>query len=93
MLVFLIIAALVGIGLGLRFRISVLLPAILVTVAIVAIHGIALGDSASTTAITLFLVVTSLQVSYLTGCVLRVVLALARVSDGTPTVGRGGHPL
>jgi hypothetical protein len=78
MLIFSIVAAALGAALGLRFRISVLVPAIFVAATIVAISGIVLGDSARTIALTAFLVATSLQVGYLTGCVLRVIFALER---------------
>jgi hypothetical protein len=91
MLIFSIVAAALGAALGLRFRISVLVPAIFVAATIVAISGIVLGDSARTIALTTFLVATSLQVGYLTGCVLRVIFALARAGNGAGVVLRGGR--
>jgi hypothetical protein len=62
--IFLIVGAIAGIWLGTRFKVFVLLPAILVTAGIVIASGHSLLTWLGTVAL--------LQIGYLVGCVLRV---------------------
>jgi hypothetical protein len=69
MIVLLAVGIFVGITLGLRFKALVLVPALLVTVGIVALIGIAEGHHLSAILLTVFGLIVSLQVGYVAGCV------------------------
>jgi hypothetical protein len=68
MIVFLAIGTIAGILLGLRFKVFVLVPAILLATVVI----IASGHELKVTALTVFGTVVSLQIGYIVGCVLRV---------------------
>jgi hypothetical protein len=69
MAVFLITGAIIGIILGLRFKVLVLLPASVLATVVIIISGS--GHSLSTIVLTLVGTVVSLQVGYIAGSVLR----------------------
>jgi hypothetical protein len=69
MIVLLAIGIFVGIILGLRFKILVLVPTLLVAVGIVATVGIAEGHHLSAILLTVFGLIVSLQIGYVVGCV------------------------
>ncbi len=68
MIVFLAIGTIAGILLGLRFKVFVLVPAILIATIVI----IASGHELKVTALTVFGTVVALQIGYIAGCVLRV---------------------
>jgi hypothetical protein len=72
------IAALAGALLGLYFRALVLAPAILIAAAVITVIGVAKGEGVE--ALPVIVVVASVQVSYLTGCILRAAVAATRAS-------------
>jgi hypothetical protein len=79
MLVFLIVAAIAGIVgaiagimLGLRFKVLILVPAILLATAVITVTGTVRGHELSVIALTLFGTGASLQIGYMVGCVLQV---------------------
>ncbi len=74
MIVFLAIGTIAGILLGLRFKVFVLVPAILIAMIVI----IASGHELKVTALTVFGTVVALQIGYIAGCVL-CVMARERV--------------
>jgi len=75
--------------LGLRFKVLILVPVTGFAWAIVAVDGIARGDSVWQLAIAMVVVATSVQLGYLGGGVLRFVIGTARATshgrDSMPT--------
>lgn len=69
MIVLLAVGIFVGIILGLRFKILVLVPTLLVAVGIVAMVGIAEGHRLNAILLAVFGLIVSLQIGYLVGCV------------------------
>jgi hypothetical protein len=65
------IATLVGIALGLRFRVFVLVPATSLALIVVAVDGFARHDSLLWIAAGLAVVATSIQLGYLGGSMIR----------------------
>ena len=70
MIIFLITGTIAGIMLGLRFKILVLAPAILLAMAVITETGIASGDKAWAIALTVFGTAASLQIGYFAGGIL-----------------------
>jgi hypothetical protein len=71
MFVLLAVTTLVGLILGLRFKILVLAPTLVLAVGIVAIIWIAEGHHLEATLFTVFGLIVSLQIGYLGGCLFR----------------------
>jgi hypothetical protein len=69
MIVLLAVGIFVGIILGLRFKILVLVPTLLIAMGIVAMVGIAEGHHLSAILLTEFGLIVSLQIGYVVGCV------------------------
>jgi hypothetical protein len=67
--VFLVTGAIIGILLGLRFKVLVLVPASVLATVVVFVNGS--GDKLSVIALTLVGTLVSLQVGYIAGSVLR----------------------
>jgi membrane protein DedA with SNARE-associated domain len=74
MLAFLIVTAFVGIILGLRFNVFVLVPAILLAIAAITLGDIATRQSVGVILATTFAAVVLLQIGYITGRVLKVAI-------------------
>jgi hypothetical protein len=70
MLTIVLISILVGAGLGWRFKVLVLLPAIVVGVLVVMASGIAYPGALSSFILSIVLVATGLQIGYLAGVVI-----------------------
>ncbi len=66
-----IIHVLAGVALGLRFKVLILVPAVLLTMLFVAIVGVARGDMFSSIGIAMILLLTAIQVGYLAGILIR----------------------
>jgi len=69
MAIFLITGAIAGIILGLRFRVLVLVPAILLATVIIIVSGS--GDRLSVIVLTVVGTAVSLQIGYIVGCIFR----------------------
>ncbi len=65
-----IISALVGIALGLRFKVLVLVPAIALATILVLIIGLTRGDSFGSIVLAIVIIGIALQLGYLIGIVL-----------------------
>jgi hypothetical protein len=72
-----IMGTLVGILLGLRFRVFSIVPAILVAAVVVVVNGAARGDRLNWLALAVVVVGASLQVGYLAGSSLRAIVSAA----------------
>ena len=72
MFAFLIVAVFVGIGLGLRFNIFVLVPAILIGIVLITLSNIATRQGTGVILVTAFASVVLLQIGYIAGRVLKV---------------------
>jgi hypothetical protein len=70
--VFTVIGALAGITLGLRFKVLVLVPAILFATVIIIARGHELHEL-KVIALTVFGTAVALQIGYIVGCMLRVI--------------------
>jgi hypothetical protein len=68
MIGFLIIAAIAGILLGLRFKVFVLVPAVLIAAGVVII----IGQGLKMVALTMLAITALLQIGYFFGCIVRV---------------------
>ena len=77
MMFILIIGAVVGIALGRRFKVLVLVPATMLTAIVIAAAGIVSGQQWSALLLTILGTVALLQIGYIAGC-LRQVLAPMR---------------
>jgi hypothetical protein len=64
------ISTLLGAAFGLRFGVLILVPLMVVELCVVAVNGIAIGESAGRLAIVMSLVVTSAQLGYLGGSII-----------------------
>ena len=71
MLAVIVISALVGAALAMRFRVFALVPTILIVIAIVALGGALYGETARWIGITMLVAVASLQFGYLGASPLR----------------------
>jgi hypothetical protein len=69
MMILLIMGVLVGVVLGLRFKVFVLVPVICVALAVVVVEGIASGDELWRLALAMIVIATSLQLGYFLGTV------------------------
>ena len=65
------ISALIGVALGLHFNVFILVPTIILAAFSIAVVQFAQGDQAGTVALTIVLVATALQFSYLIGNFIR----------------------
>ena len=82
------IGGIAGIILGLRFKILILVPAILLATAAITVTGIVSGYEAKAVALIVFGTAASLQVGYIAACILYVVV-LALLPARTATRYRG----
>jgi hypothetical protein len=89
---FAMISLLVGMVLGQRFKVLVLLPTIAIAVLFAIGVGIAQADTAWWIFLTAAATATSLQIGYLAGCGIRYTLVVARASRSTATSVRGSAP-
>jgi hypothetical protein len=71
MIIFPTAAAFVGILLGFRFKIAVLVPTMLLLIAVIIVHGISVGHGLSVIVLTAFGTIASLQIGYLLGGILQ----------------------
>jgi hypothetical protein len=69
-----LISVLIGVALGLRFRLFVLIPAVLLIAVGVAVGAMVHGHQALWVAFTIALSATALQIGYLAGAALRPVM-------------------
>ena len=74
---------LIGALLGLRFRVFILVPAIVVGSAAILSVGMARSDGIWPTLLAMLLAITALQVGYLSGAVIQFLVAKARVSKNS----------
>ena len=88
MLAFCIVSTIVGVILGLRFKVFVLGPATLLATAAITAIGIASGHDARAIALTVFGTTASLQIGYFAGCILHA-MVLAHNTLSPPQVGAG----
>ena len=70
-----IVGAIAGAVLGLRFNVSIFVPTILIAMAAVILGGIATRHEPAVIALILFGTVASLELGYVAGCVVRPMLA------------------
>jgi hypothetical protein len=75
-----IISILFGTALGLRCKVFVLVPTIGLALAVVAVAGIAGGDGVWQLVATMAVVATFLELGYISGVVLRVVIGVAQAT-------------
>lgn len=61
------LSILIGAAFGMRFGVFVLVPVIAIELAFVALHGIAMGESATRLAMVMSLVATSVQMGFVGG--------------------------
>ena len=81
MLIITTISILVGIVVGLRFKVFILVPTVGLATALVAANGIMLGDGIWRIAATMVIAATLLQLGYVGGSVLRLIIGVARGTD------------
>ena len=81
MLILAMAAILLGVVLGLRFKVLILLPAAVVAVAIMAAADSIEHNSLSTTAVDLVLVLAGLQMGYLAGTIAGGLMGVAPQSE------------
>jgi hypothetical protein len=79
MTMFTMTAVLIGAVLGQRFKVLILGPAIVISLAAIIAFAIALHNSLWSTLFVMALITTALQIGYLGGIVTRFVIAAARV--------------
>jgi hypothetical protein len=75
-----LLSTLVGAVLGMRFRVTILIPVLCVALAAIAGIGVARGESPSLIATAIVLAAISLQLGYLVGSTTRFVMAASRTS-------------
>jgi hypothetical protein len=80
MLVFVVISLLIGMVLGQRFKVLVLVPAIGLALIVTTVAGIARADSVWLIVVMTVAVTSSLQIGYLAGTGIRHLMAAARAS-------------
>jgi len=89
-----LLGVLVGGGLGLRFKMFVLVPAICGALVFVVANGVAHGDGFLRLALTMILIATALQLGYVLGSVARFVVGTADTTNhgrtSMPTSARMG---
>ena len=73
-----IISFLVGLALAQRFKVLVLIPAILLTLVFAVVAGLSGAAAGWASALTAVIVITGLQIGYLIGIAIRQVMLLAR---------------
>src|SRR6266849_7948064 len=81
MLVLTIISFLIGVILGLRFKVIVLVPAFGLALALIAVSGIVMEEGVWRPVSTTVAVVTFLQLGYICGSILRIAFYRTRVAD------------
>jgi hypothetical protein len=81
MLILAIIGSLVGVALGLRFTMLILVPVIALALAFVAVNGVLIEDGIWRIVGSMIIVVISVQLGYLGGNVLRSLIWGARAAD------------
>jgi len=84
-----IVGAIAGAALGLRFNVSIFVLTILITMAAITFGGIATRHEAVVIALILFATVASLEVGYVAGCVVRPMLSRYRPALRANTNSRG----
>ena len=77
-------AVLIGAVLGQRFKVLILVPAIIIGLAVILAIGMAHHDNLWSTLLAMALITTALQIGYLGGIVIRFVIAAARVGRNSP---------
>ena len=87
----LIAGAVVGILLGLRFRVLVLVPATVLFSVGILLAGVANGDQFWTVALTVIGAVALLQMGYVAGYLLQGVLAVSASNDPAPHFRRADY--
>jgi len=93
MVTFTIVSVLVGALLGMRFRVFILLPVVLLTVAIVAAVGLARESGAWRILLEIVVVMTALELGYLGGSVGARIWSASRKSPGALGEDQSnGHP-
>jgi hypothetical protein len=94
MVTFTIVSVLVGALLGMRFRVFILLPVVLLAVAIVATVGLARESGAWRILLEIVVVMTALELGYLGGSVGARIWSASRKSPGTLGEDQSnGHPV
>jgi hypothetical protein len=83
-----VIGCLVGMVLGLRFKVLVLVPVISIAFAIVVVDGMVRGAGVWRLALAMVVIATSMQLCYILGNVARLVLGSASTAAGTPARAR-----
>jgi hypothetical protein len=83
---------LIGVVLGLRFKVLILVPAIFVVTGYVVGVGIAHGDRAATLILMVALVATALQCGYLFGVLVHAVIASVMERARKPVGGQAVAP-
>ncbi len=84
MTMFAITAVLIGAALGQRFKVLILVPAIVITSAAILGFGMAQNSNLWSILLVMALTITALQMGYLGGAVIRFVVAGARVGRDSP---------
>lgn len=90
MIVYLVIGTLAGVGLGLRFKVLVLFPAMLLAAVVTISAGIASGHASSAIALALFGTLLSLQFGYVVGCVVQAYLPIRTPREASNVVIKAG---
>jgi hypothetical protein len=80
MMVLMLIGVIVGAVLGLRFKVLVLAPVICIALVIVAVDGVARGDELWRLAVSMIGIGTAVQVGYVLGIVIQLLMDSARSS-------------
>jgi hypothetical protein len=93
MLMSTLIGALFGALLGLHFKVLIVVPASFVAIAIVAVGGTMRGDGITWLVLTAIAVVSSLQVGYIAGCILRDIVAATRADNNGIALPTGASRL
>ena len=84
MTMFTMTAVLIGAVLGQRFKVLILAPAIVISLAVILAFAIAHHNNLWSTLLVMALITTALQIGYLGGIVTRFVIAAARVGRNSP---------
>jgi hypothetical protein len=87
-MIFLVVSLLVGVVLGQRFRVSVLIPAIAVTLLLAIGFGVTRADTFWSTVLLVITAATSIQIGYLIGMGLDHVLTGSLVASTTSRSAR-----
>ncbi len=73
-----LVLVLAGAALGMRFKVLILVPAVLLTMLFAAVFGVARGEMFSSVAIAMILLLTAIQVGYLAVILVRAKIASVR---------------